>query len=300
MSEYLNLRFGDVVKSQTTDYTCLQKLGVGGTAETYLMLTSAGSLRGQPFAVKIFRRLSKPEWRQNFLQEVKFLQGCSHPAVMRVFDEGLYLEEHPFVVAEYLPDTLGSVLRSPRPMMAKMAYAVQLMSALEYLALPEITVVHRDIKPANVFIKGGSCVLGDFGLIKRLSVNRELDQELLKASIGPRMPRNYRTPDLVEYYQGGPMPTDKSDVYQLGLLFAEMFSGINPQKPMATGDFTEPIELREFVIEGGLGTPIKDLIMPMLNSNPAARPSAAEMAVPWQSLFLEAAKRSHALEGRVF
>ncbi len=211
-----------------------------------------------------------------------------------------YLDEHPFVVVEYLPNTLSNVLRAAPLMMAKMAYAVQLVSALEYLSLPAITVVHRDIKPANVFIKGGSCVLGDFGLMKRLSVNRELDQELLKISVGPRMPRNYRTPDLVEYYKGGPVPTEKSDVYQLGLLFAEMFSGTNPQKPMATGDFAEPVELRSFFIGGGLGKPLKDLIEPMLHSDPEGRPTAAELVLPWQSLFLEAAKRSHALEGRVF
>jgi serine/threonine protein kinase len=263
------------------------------------MLASAGPLRGQLFAVKVFRRLSKPDWGQNFLNEVRFLKGCSHPAVMRVFDEGLYFDASPFVVAEYLPNTLGNVLRAAPLMMAKMAYAVQLLSALEYLSLPDITVVHRDIKPANVFIKGGSCVLGDFGLMKRLSVNRDLDQQLLKASVGPRMPRNYRTPDLVEYYKGGPEPTEKSDVYQLGLLFAEMFSGANPQKPMTGGDYAKPVELRGFFIEGGLGEPLKDLIERMLNSDPAKRPTAAELVVPWQGLFLEAAKRSHALEGRV-
>ncbi len=96
MEEYLDLRFPEVVKSQAADYTCLQKLGVGGTAETYLMLAASGPLRGQLFAVKVFRRLSRPEWRQNFLDEVKFLQGCRHPAVRRVFDEGLYVDEHPF------------------------------------------------------------------------------------------------------------------------------------------------------------------------------------------------------------
>jgi serine/threonine protein kinase len=301
MEEYLNLRFREVIKSQVADYTCLQKLGVGGTAETYLMLASSGPLRGQLFAVKVFRRLSKPEWRQNFLDEVKFLQGCSHPAVMRVFDEGLFLDEHPFVVAEYLPGTLGNVLRTAPQMMTKMAYAVQLISALEYLSTPAITVVHRDIKPANVFIKGGSCVLGDFGLMKRLKVDLELDQEMLGvASVGPRMPRNYRTPDLVEYYKGGAVPTGKSDIYQLGLLFAEMFAGTNPQKPMSKGDYKEPIELNPFFIPGGLGLPIKNLIMPMLEEDPAGRPTAAELVVPWQGLFLEAAKRSHALDGRVF
>lgn len=101
MDEHLNLRFPEVVESQGARYTCLQKLGVGGTAETYLMLASAGPLRGQLFAVKIFRRLSRPEWRQNFLDEVKFLQGCNHPAVMRVFDEGLY----PMNIPLSLPST---------------------------------------------------------------------------------------------------------------------------------------------------------------------------------------------------
>lgn len=300
MGEFLNLSFRQTLASEVALYNCMQRLGVGGTAETYLVLASDGPLRGQLFALKIFRRLSRPEWRNNFLAEVKFLQGCNHPAVMRVFDEGLFLDENPFVVAEYLPNTLSKVLSAAPPMMAKMAYALQLLSALEYLAMPEITVVHRDIKPANIFIKGGSCVLGDFGLMKRLSVNRELDQEILAASAGPRMPRNYRTPDLVEYYKGGPAPTGKSDVYQLGLLFAEMFSGTNPQKVMTTDNFAEPVELRSFFIPGGLGKPLKDLIVPMLDSDPATRPSAAELFRPWQALFLEAAKRAHALDGRAF
>src|SRR5262245_53489082 len=99
MEDYLNLPFRTVLKSPNgSGYTCLQRLGLGGTAETYLTLATSGILRGQMFAVKVFRRLSKPEWRENFLEEIKFLQSCDHPAVMRVFDEGLYLDEHPFVV----------------------------------------------------------------------------------------------------------------------------------------------------------------------------------------------------------
>ncbi len=122
---------------------------------------------------------------------------------------------------------------------------------------------------------------------------------MLKASIGPRMPRQYRTPDLVAYYKGGPVPTVQSDVYQLGLVFAEMFSGSNPQKPLKAGDYAEPVELNDFYIQGGMGGLVKTLIRPMLDDDPAKRPTAAEMVEPWQGLFLEAAKRSHALDGRV-
>jgi serine/threonine protein kinase len=299
MEDYLDLPFRAVLNSETADYTCLQRLGLGGTAETYLMLATAGPLRGQFFAVKVFRRLSKPEWRTNFLDEIKFLQSCNHPAVMRVFDEGLYLNQHPFVVAEYLPGTLGNVLRTGPLMMPKMGYAVQLLSALEYLANGRVPVVHRDIKPANVFIKGGSCVLGDFGLMKRVTADPAIDREMVKESLGPRMPRGYRTPDLIDYLKGGPAPTDRSDVYQLGLVFAEMFSGANRQRPMKTNDFSEPIELAPFYIPGGLGKPIKDLIEPMFRLDPAQRPSARELLPRWQDLFLEAAKRAHALDGRV-
>lgn len=184
-------------------------------------------------------------------------------------------------------------------MIEKLGSALQLLSALEYLSRPDVAVIHRDIKPANVFIKGGSCVLGDFGLMKRQAVDPAVDREMVKASLGPRMPRGYRTPDLIAYMQGGPPPTGKSDVYQMGLLFAEMFSGTNPQKPMTAGDFTEPIELREFEIEGGLGDEIRGMIRPMLADTPEERPTAAELVGPWQDIFLEAAKRSHALDGRV-
>jgi serine/threonine-protein kinase len=293
MNEELKLPVGNVVQSRSAEYVCLQPLGIGGTAETYLMLAKAGKFRGQLFAVKIFRRLSRPDWRDKFLDEATVLENCEHPAVMRVFDNGLYLNQHPFVVAEYLPKTFKSVLKGPTKSTAtRLAYAVQLLSALEYLSQPEIQIVHRDIKPANVFIKGGSCVLGDFGLAKRLAVDRGLDLEMYKASIGARMPRNYRTPDLIEYLKGGASPTGKSDVYQLGLLFAEMFSGSKPQEPMSGNDFAEPIILRDFRTQDELEIPLKNLIMNMLIANAAERPAAAELVVLWTSLLIEVAKRS--------
>ncbi|QVL31838.1 protein kinase family protein [Telmatocola sphagniphila] len=297
MNESLDLQFGTSLDSLSTKYRTLQKLGEGGTANTYLVLASSGEFRGQLFALKLFRRLSKPEWRDNFLQEVAFLKSCSHPSVMRVYDEGIFLDKLPFVVAEYPPSTLATALRMNPGMMAKMAYSIQLLSALEYLSRPQIQVIHRDIKPPNIFIKGGSCVLGDFGLMKRLKDSSKGDLNRIKASFGPRMPRRYRTPDLVNYFKGGPVPTEKSDIFQLGIVFVEMFTGKNPQKPMQ--NFRDPIQMNNFKIEGGMGPLLMELITPMLHLNPSRRPAASALLSTWQELFLEAAKRSHALEGRV-
>src|SRR6266540_3118358 len=217
MQDWLDLQFQQGLTSQNgAVYLNLQQLGRGGSAQTYLVLGTTPPYRGLMFAAKVFRRRSKPEWRRNFLKEMAFLRGCNHPAVMKVFDEGLYRDEHPFFVAEYLPETFAAVLRRELSMVEKLCYALQLLSGLEYLAEPEQNVVHRDIKPQNIFIKGGSCVLGDFGLVKRLTVDPDSDRDLLSESLGPRMPRFYRTPDLVAYFQGGQEPTPRSDVFQLG------------------------------------------------------------------------------------
>src|SRR5438876_1102565 len=102
MSDELDLVFNQAVQSTGgVWYRILQPLGTGGNATTFLVLAISGEHRGVPFALKVFRRISRPEWRQNFLQEIDFLKGCNHPAIMRVFDEGLHQTAHPFVVAEY-------------------------------------------------------------------------------------------------------------------------------------------------------------------------------------------------------
>lgn len=302
MRESLNLEFTQALASQSgAIYVTLQLLGTGGNAETYLVLATSGPHRGLLFALKIFRRLSKPEWRTSFLQEIAFLRGCSHPAIMRVFDEGLHLGEHPFVVVEYLPQTLADVLRSRTSLLDKLTYAVQLLAALEYLAGPALSVVHRDVKPQNIFLKGGSCVLGDFGLVKRYEPGTAADRQLLKESAGQGMPRFYRTPDLVAYLRGGPPPTPKSDVFQLGLVLAEMFTGENPVVAIHEDDFAAPVELRPLSeIPGELGEPIAGQLQQMLAVDPGPRPSAAEMLARWQELFLEVAGRVRAFEGRVF
>jgi len=130
---------------------------------------STGDNKGILFALKVFRRLSSTKRRERFLNESQFLKTCSHPAIMCVFDDGVYRaqngDQYPFVIAEYLPSTLADVIRRKDvPMVQKVSLALDLVSALGYLDNLNQKVVHRDIKPQNIFVKGRSCVLGDFGL----------------------------------------------------------------------------------------------------------------------------------------
>lgn len=301
MADHFELPFGRSIQGDSsTWYKTVQRLGAGGTAATFLVVATSGISNGCFFALKVFRRLSKPERRDPFLREIEFLKQSRHPSVMAVFDEGEYYGKHPFVVAEYLPQTLQRVIRADGASTAeKLGYALQMISALAFLNTLNPPVIHRDIKPQNIFVKGRSCILGDFGLMKLQHAESNVDLPLFKESVGAGMPFRYRTPNLVEYFTSGTPPTTKSDIYQLGLVLAELFTGKNPQKPAT--DFETPVELSPLgVVRGALGRNIANLIVNMLDFDPQNRQPAARLLDAWQGLFFSAAERTSALEGTVF
>jgi len=300
MADSLDLSVTQAVLAESGNwYVVVQRLGKGGNAVTYLVVATTGQAKGVPFALKIFRRLSKPERRETFLREIDFLKKCDHPSIMRVFDSGTYRDQYPFVVAEYLPETLSSVMAQGASMELKVAYTLQLLSALDYLANRAPPVIHRDIKPENIFRKGHSCVLGDFGLMKQLGSPEEPDHAVLKESVGAGMPRSYRTPDLISYYKREGPITPKSDVFQLGLVVAELFTGNNPLSP--NEDFTAQVEMNPLgSLQGALARPILDLVGKMLIQDPNERDSAAMFVDLWQGVFFDAIQRAHASGRTIF
>lgn len=284
-------------------YRAIQQLGRGGNATTWLMIATSGPNSGVPFAVKIFRKVSAPERQTSFLDEMKFLESCDHPAIMQVYDGGVFHEEHPFIVADYMPQTLQDVIRSRSTrLVERIAFVCQLISALKFIATLERPIIHRDIKPANIFVKGRSIVLGDFGLMKRLDELPEEDTEFaLKHSVGIGMPFRYRTPDLVDYAKGKRIPDCRSDVYQLGLVAAELFTGQNPQKIVKHDNMQCDVE-REKIrhIKGGKGGMINRYITDMLSEKREDRPALDMLLGQWLDLFSEVARNQNALEGSVF
>lgn len=303
MADSIYFDIGQSIQAQSGMwYKNVQHLGTGGNAVTVLVLCTSGSNEGVLFALKVFRRLSKPERRERFLREVQFLQNCNHPSVMRVFDAGVFTTkdgEFPFVVAEYLPLRLYDVIRANQATTAqKVSFVLQLLSALQYLAALAPSVVHRDIKPQNVFVKGRSCVLGDFGLMKLMDGEEEEDRQVFKESVGAGMPFFYRTPDLIAYAKNEAPISPKSDVFQLGLVVAELFTGRNPAKRPAK--HLDPLELEPIGhVPGGLGAGIVNLLNRMLEVDSAIRPDALALLDPWQGVFADAVERAHALDGRV-
>lgn len=300
-------RFQGIQASPGQWFKHIEILGSGGNAITSLVVSTSEPLRGGLFAMKIFKKLTIPKRRERFLKESAFLQDCSHPNVMRTFDSGNYRYstdgrdyDYPFVIAEYLPSTLEDVMRENSASIAeKISYVLQILSALHYLHTLQPAVIHRDIKPANIFVKGGTCVLGDFGLLKLVGQDQRGDPNAFRESLGGAIPWAYRTPDLVEYAKGLSQLTTSSDIFQLGLVAAELFTGRNPcVKPKNMLDQVQMHSIGH--VPRKLGKGIANLINRMLDIVPSERTTADKLMSSWEKVFWSAIELSHDLEGHAF
>jgi serine/threonine protein kinase len=265
------------------------------------VIQTDGRGRGNNFALKYLDNISTEERQNRFSEERGFLESTDHPSILRYHDTGTF-EGTPFMVAEYLPKTLSDVIQGePISIPEKISYSVQLLSALRHLKSIDPPVIHRDIKPSNIFIKANSCVLGDFGLLKRVNADEDGDNIVWRESEEDALPHFYRSPDLVSYVREDQPLTPKSDVFQLGLVLAELFTGWNPANRPEGDDPLSPVELDDIgYIPGELSGSIVALLDQMLKMDPDERPTAESVMDGWMSLFGNAANRARSLNGRVF
>jgi serine/threonine protein kinase/predicted ATPase len=154
-------------KTRIERYTIVGLLGVGGTAEVYLV--SHENL-GALYALKVLRT-PHPGIRRRLLQEGRVQSRLRHPNVVRVLDV-VDVEGAPGLVMEYIAGpSLAAFLAAMRPTAAQIdALARGLMAGVA--AAHERGMIHRDLKPANVLLapEGDGCSLvprvTDFGMAK--------------------------------------------------------------------------------------------------------------------------------------
>src|SRR5215212_9371477 len=148
-------------------YRVSRQIGRGGMGAVYVATDERFNSK---VAIKQTFFSDDTALRKAFEREAVLLNHLKHPALPRVSDHFVEADGQ-FLVMEYVEGhDLGELLKARGgwfPLTEVLAWADELLDALEYLHAQEPPVVHRDIKPQNIKrTERGRMVLLDFGLAK--------------------------------------------------------------------------------------------------------------------------------------
>lgn len=207
---------------------------------------------------------TNPRLLERLLNEVKLARQVAHPNVCRVYDaceiDGQHFLTMEYVDGEDLSCLLQRIGRAPRDKAAQIA--AQLCAGLA--AIHAQGILHRDLKPANVMLDGhGQVRITDFGVAGMAETIR--DGEI---SGTPQ----YMAPEQLT----GHGVSVKSDIYSLGLVLFEVFTGHRVFRSAGERLSEEPTlpDPEQFV--EGLGPEISDIIKRCMEPSPDDRPSSAQ------------------------
>jgi hypothetical protein len=244
-------------------YRMIGRLGAGGMGEVY----RADDLKlGQPVALKFLPEAvdKDPSRLTQLHSEVRIARQISHPHVCRVYDIDEY-EGHTFLSMEYVDgEDLASLLRRVGRLAPTRAIELTRQICGALAAAHDRGVVHRDLKPANIMLDGaGQIRITDFGLAGAIG---ESPRAGTPAYMAP------------EQLAGQPV-TPRSDVYALGLVLYELFTG---ERALEASNLAELIAKREQVditpptsLVRDLDPAIERVILRCLERDPARRPTNA-------------------------
>jgi len=248
-------------------YRIVGLLGKGGMGEVYkaedLKLKQTVALKFLPESIALDGGMLA-----RFHNEVRIARQVAHPNVCRVYDigevEGLSFLSMEFIDGEDLSSLLRRIGRLPGDKAVELAR--QMCAGLA--AAHEAGVLHRDLKPANVMIDGrGKARITDFGLA---IVSEELRGEEAMAGTPA-----YMAPEQLT----GKEVTQRSDIFALGLVLYELFTG---KRVFEAKSIQELISLHEKSTPPTPSSHVKDIdplaervILRCLEKDPKARPASA-------------------------
>jgi predicted Ser/Thr protein kinase len=248
-------------------YRILNLLGKGGMGEVY---RATDLTLGQSVALKFLpaSAAANPNLLERFHGEVRVARQVSHPNVCRVYDIG-EAEGMPYISMEYVDgDDLGVLLQRIGRLPAEKAMEITRKLCAGLAAAHARGVIHRDLKPQNIMLnRRGEVLIMDFGLAA-------IADQLSGAEARNGTPA-YMSPEQLK----GIEVTAKSDIYSLGLIIYELFTG---KKPFAAASVAELILAQEATTLAGMTTLASDVdpavekvVRACLNPEAAKRPASA-------------------------
>ena len=210
-------------------YEVERLLGEGGMGVLYL---ARDPVIDRHVALKLLR-VNGEDLRRRLMREAQSAGRLQHPNVVTVYDVGDH-DGQLYIAMEYIDgDTLATLIRDDVPfsVIRKLDIVDEIADGLGYAH--QRGIIHRDIKPANLMIsRGGLVKVLDFG-IARLS-HRESGEIDGPTLIGTPA---YMAPEQLE----GAEVDARSDIYAVGLVMYELFSGRRAFAGATTADVLQQV-----------------------------------------------------------
>ena len=253
-------------------YRRLSALGRGAMGEVWL---ADDELLGRRVAVKRLRMDlvggGDPQALERIGREARVAARLHHPNIVGVFDL-VTEDDQPHLIMEYVEgESLAERLRRTGPVPAGEAAGIFAQTARALDAAHRAGIVHRDVKPANILITpNGDAKLADFGIARSHG-----DSALTETghTIGTVA---YMSPEIAR----GSDATAASDMWSLG---ATLYAAVEGHSPHGgTGQASAATLLVRLVTEPvpppHHAGPLGPVLSGLLSNDPAARPSAGELA----------------------
>ena len=194
---------GTVLRTAFDTYRIQSKRGEGGSGEVFDVLDSAGVTR----ALKVLRVVmdDQPGLRRS-RDEFNFCFRSTHKNIIPVIDCGLTGSKAAFYVMPLYPLSLRDWIRRGIPEENVLRMFGNILDGIEAAHLHHI--VHGDLKPENILTgeDGLDLVIADFG-------------------IAPLLEKHEGAYAAPEQRAGAGAVDGKADVYALGILLHELFTG---------------------------------------------------------------------------
>lgn len=237
-------------------YTEHKLIGEGGSGRVYL----AKEDNVTSVAIKLIDSSKATRERlKRFENEYRFCSMTDHPNIIRVMDHGFHTDLGSFFVMPLYDGSLRQLMNKGIPPKSVLSIFNLIMNGVEAAHL--LNVIHRDLKPENILVRnaGEELVVADFG-IARFTADDLYTAVETKAHA--RLANfQYAAP---EQRMRGLAIDRRTDIYSLGLILNEMYTGKIPSGTnfKTIGSVTE---------EYGY---LDSLVATMLSQDPEKRPDS--------------------------
>ena len=200
-------------------YLLTHKLGSGGFATVYKALDSTGN----PVAIKLPKFMDETvdmSVLHKFKAESDIWKKLKHKNIVTFYTGDI--RPVPYMVIEYMKGgNLLNVLRGePIPIDVAISLIQEVLSGMAYAH--RMASVHRDLKPENIlFTEDGVPKISDWGIGKFMA------SESTEKTMGTKGTLVYSAPEQVSPKKYGEVDWS-TDVFQLGIMFYELLTGVNP------------------------------------------------------------------------